>query len=194
MNIKSDGNKKSRLLIVIEILSVFVVIVGWPIVYYVDSAIDKENRRHEMVVQYLIETSKYLVDLNRVGHLSLNENLTEEEEKELIEAWRNFEKAMFNMQLLGSNVQIDEVFEIYNKFEKAKKEESKEIAFDTTKLLLNFRDELREDLGLDKVKDHGRGIAWIGITNLLKSSFKKTNVNKGEAESQQNRLKENNFK
>ncbi|HHT9105787.1 MAG TPA: hypothetical protein ACFYD7_07945 [Candidatus Wujingus californicus] len=182
MSIKSDENKKSCLRILLEILPVILIIIGWPIVYYLDSARDKENKRNEMVVQYLIETSKYLVDLNRVGHLSLNENLTEQEKKELIEAWRNFEKAMFNMQLLGSNVQIDKVFEIYKIFEKAREEKSQKIAFDTTELLLNFRDELREYLGLDKVKDRKRGFAWIGITNFLKSLFKETNVNKDEAE------------
>lgn len=184
MNIKSDENKKSCLRIVLEILPVILIIIGWPIAYYLDSARDKENKQCEMVVQYLIETSKYLVDLNRVGNLSLNENLTEQEKKELIEAWRNFEKAMFNMQLLGSNVQIDEVFKIYEIFKEARKEGSQKIVFDTTELLLTFRDELREALGLKKVKDRKRGFAWIGITNFLKSLFKETNVNKGEAENQ----------
>ena len=121
-------------------ITVVIAVLGWIIGHYVNSQRDVRVKRQETTTKYLIEAYRVLThDINR-------RELTVERKIKL-------ENLIADIQLFGSSAQIktakDLVEEIVQK---------KDFSLDL--LLNNLRDDLREQLKLEKIEGNVRWIRY----------------------------------
>ena len=121
-------------------ITVVIAVLGWIIGHYINSQRDVRVKRQETTTKYLIEAYRVLThDINR-------RELTVERKIKL-------ENLIADIQLFGSSAQIktakDLVEEIVQK---------KDFSLDL--LLNNLRDDLREQLKLEKIEGNVRWIRY----------------------------------
>jgi hypothetical protein len=112
------------------IITVVITIVGWYIAFYFGKRQDAINKRKEMRINYLIGAYRQL-------EFSLHRDSS---------AIKNMESPIADIQLFGSKKQIKLAQEISKTFANTK-------SVDVKPLLLDLREDLRNELDLEKVDD-----------------------------------------
>lgn len=115
-------------------IAALVVVIGWYVVHRSNMARDRANKRHDMIVEYLLEAYR------RLEKAANREDKTEEQAVA-------FESAVADIQLLGSPDQITKTVEYL--------EAHASVGGGTIDNVLSLlRDDLRKELGLSRVNHH----------------------------------------
>lgn len=121
-------------LVVSLLVPALITVTGWFIVNLITARRERKNKKREKVIDYLIVSYKILTD---VPH-------REEDQKQLYYA--RLEEAIANIQLLGSVEQVALAKKVAVTFAKEKE-------VDLSGLIVLLRDNLRQELNLEEVKD-----------------------------------------
>jgi len=136
-------------------------IYGWYCVDNLSAARDLKNKQREVKVQYLIEAYRCMAT-DIAGRESINKPIGGETQEEINNRLKNIERAITDIQLFGSNSQIEVLHKICNDInEKIKKPGTTTISVETRDLLSGLRNELRDCLGLKRVKDSEKEVFYL---------------------------------
>lgn len=114
------------------IITIILAIFGWIVAHYFTSKRDVSNKKREIVLNYLIE-----------AYFILTNDLTEEGVINQEKA-KKMEKIVSQVQLFGTKEQVRII----------KKWLSNKGVGDLAPLFNSLRDDLRKELGLDKIEDN----------------------------------------
>jgi len=120
-------------------ITIFISIISWVVVYISTSRLNLKDKRKQMRIQYLMEVYDTLADCCQRSHLS-----------------PELEKAISKVQLLGTDEQIELTHQFISELAK-----SNNTSYDT--LLENLRDDLRNELNLNKLNN--KKILHLRISN-----------------------------
>lgn len=124
------------------IISSVLVIIGWGIGYYITNLHQIKNKQREIITGYLIEAYRNIEEACARG-----DSITNEQK-------RKMEKAIADIQLFGSPKQV-------NKAKEFTEQMNKNSYGDPRKLLVELRNDLREELGIKPAsKDFNDIIHW----------------------------------
>lgn len=136
---------------------------GWFYVDYLSAARDLKNKQREIKVQYLIEAYRCMA-MNIAGRNLINKPVGEETQEEINNRLKNIERSVTDIQLFGSNSQIEVLHKMcYDVVGKMKTPGTTYISVETKDLLSGLRNELRDYLGLERVKDSKQEIFYLRI-------------------------------
>ena len=121
-------------LIISLLVPALITIVGWFIVNRVTTKRDRNNKKREKVVDYLIASYKVLTSIPH----------REEDKKPIY--YPNLEDAIADIQLFGTEKQITLAKEVANIF-------AKEKSVELNPLIIQLRDDLRKELNLEELND-----------------------------------------
>jgi hypothetical protein len=125
--------------LIISLIAVISSVVGWFVVHSLSRKRDFENKKKEIRISYLINAWQLLESAsNRDKDFSRYENI---------------EKAIADIQLFGTQSQIEIAQQIADEFKTT-------LSADTLDLLIELRRDLRCELGLERVKDTFRFIRF----------------------------------
>ncbi len=112
------------------VVSLVAALVGGYFVHFLSGLRDRNSKRRELVTKYLIEIWQTIESVNK------------SEESNVL---RRLEKPIADIQLFGSDHQVKIAHSIVNEIVKNQ-------TSDTTDLLVDLRDSLRDELGLPKLQ------------------------------------------
>jgi len=112
------------------IIPALVVVGGWFVAHRFNVSRDRQNKRHDLRVQYLLDAYRRLES-------AANRDSMGTEDK------RSFESAIADIQLLGDNLQIDELMKFLTEY----KREGNSALIDP--LLEVMRESLRKELQIE---------------------------------------------
>ena len=136
-------------------------IYGWYHVDNLSAARDLKNKQREVKVQYLIEVYRCMAT-DIAGRKSINKPIGGETQDEINNRLKNIERAVTDIQLFGSDSQIEVLHKICNDLnEKIKTLGTTNISVETKDLLSGLRNELRDCLGLERVKDSEKEVFYL---------------------------------
>ena len=138
-------------------------IYGWYRVDNLGAARDLKNKQREVKVQYLIEAYRCMA-MDIAGRKSINKPIGGETQEEINNRLKNIERALTDIQLFGSNSQIEALHKMCNDIiGKMKTPGMSNISVETRDLLAGLRDELRDYLGLERVKDSEKEVFYLRV-------------------------------
>lgn len=118
---------------VVQALGVLVAAVGWPVIYWLDLRRDREAKRRDLRIQYLIDAWRSIEYL-------VNRQIIDDRFRETIE------KALADVQLFGTPNQIQLAQDFARQY-------SSNGTADIQPLLNDLRNELRRELRLKAARD-----------------------------------------
>jgi hypothetical protein len=133
------------------VVSLGSALVGGYFVHLLSGLRERNSKRRELVTKYLIEIWQTIESVNKS-----KEN----------DALLRFEKPVADIQLFGSDSQIEIVHSIVNEIVKNQ-------TSDTTDLLVNLRDSLRNELGLPKLSHKFFWFRSIPIASKSEKNIRK---------------------
>lgn len=122
------------------IVAVFLAVVGWVIGHRLNANRDIKNKQRELRIQYLVEAYHTFVELGR--------------NVDILSNYKDVERAIYFIHLFGAPSIIDLCDKFVEELTGSKRA-------DQTKLVVEIRNLIRRDLGMEDV---GHGIKFLKIT------------------------------
>lgn len=132
------------------IVAVFVAVVGWVIGHKLNGNRDVRNKQRELRVQYLTEAYHTFMELGR--------------NVDILQNYKDVERAIYFLHLFGTPKIIEQCNEFVEELTAKNKSNQ-------TEMVLEIRDLVRSELGLEKVD---KNFKLLKITPTSKSGKKET--------------------
>lgn len=123
----------NTLLSLSPIIAILVGLVGWPIVHWLNSSRDAKNKKREIRINFLLAAYRSIDNgIRSIPYICENIKYFDSE---------SFEKAISDVQLLGTESQIEKAKQLCLDMNRGN-------PYDPEPLLKDLRNELRKELGL----------------------------------------------
>jgi len=124
------------------ITTIILAVIGWIIGHLLTNRINQKQKRRELSTEHLVNAYRILT--NEISHR------VETKERSL-----KLENILSDIQLFGSSIQVEMARELAN-------EVAQGDSFELDLLINSLRDDLRKQLGLDKINGN---VTWLRFRN-----------------------------
>ncbi len=175
---KSKNDAKNEVVIWGFLISSTVAVIGWFVINDYNVSRDIENKKRELTTEYLINAYRVIETFAGSSASVLNDPLLASNED--IKRINDLEQAIADIQLFGNSYQRKEIARICEIAGKGKEIKINNdlvgIAYywESNKLLLNLRKELRKELGLEEIssEEDDKGIWWLRWSKIIEETKK----------------------